>query len=51
MDAVVVVDAIGNPKKIASAAARMTQNPRDLMMAENCARVMEATPYFRDGFS
>ncbi len=51
VDAVVVVDAIGNPKKIASAAARMTQNPRDLMMAENCARVMEATPYFRDGFS
>ena len=51
VDAVVVVDEIGNPKKIASAAARMTQNPRDLMMAEDCARVMEATPYFKDGFS
>ncbi len=34
VDAVVVVDSIGNPKKIASAAARISQNPRDLMMAE-----------------
>ena len=31
VDAVVVVDSIGNPKKIASAAARISQNPRDLM--------------------
>ena len=37
VDAVVVVDSIGNPKKIASAAARISQNPRDLMMAENVA--------------
>ena len=51
VDCVVVVDSIGDPKKIASAAARMTENPRDLMMAESAARVMAATPYFRDGFS
>lgn len=51
VDYVVKVDEIGNPKKIASAAARMTQNPRDLMMAENCAKIMAATPWFKDGFS
>ena len=51
VDAVVVVDSIGNPKKIASAAARISQNPRDLMMAENVAEVIASTPWFRDGFS
>ena len=51
VDCVVVVDSIGNPKKIASAAARMTENPRDLMMAERAADIIAATPYFRDGFS
>jgi citrate lyase subunit alpha/citrate CoA-transferase len=51
VDYVVVVDEIGNPKKIASAAARITQDPRDLMMAEQCAKLMTATPYFKDGFS
>ncbi len=51
VDAVVVVDSIGNPKKIASAAARISQNPRDLMMAEDVAKVIASTPYFKDGFS
>ncbi|WP_102410859.1 citrate lyase subunit alpha [Beduinella massiliensis] len=51
VDCVVVVDEIGNPKKIASQAARLSQDPRDLMMAENCVKVMAATPYFKDGFS
>ena len=51
VDAVVVVDSIGNPKKIASAAARISQNPRDLMMAENVAKVIVSTPYFKEGFS
>ena len=51
VDAVVIVDSIGNPKKIASAAARISQNPRDLMMAENVAKVIAATPYFKEGFS
>ena len=51
VDAVVLVDSIGNPKKIASAAARISQNPRDLMMAENVARVIASTPYFKEGFS
>ena len=51
VDAVVEVESIGNPKKIASAAARISQNPRDLMMAENVAKVIASTPYFKDGFS
>ena len=51
VDAVVVVDSIGNPQKIASAAARISQNPRDLMMAENVAKIIASTPYFKDGFS
>ena len=51
VDAVVVVESIVNPKKIASAAARISKNPRDLMMAENVAKVIAATPYFKDGFS
>ncbi len=51
VDAVVVVDSIGNPKKIASAAARISQNPRDLMMAEQAAKIIAATPYFKEGFS
>ena len=51
VDAVVVVESIGDPKKIASAAARISENPRDLMMAENVAKVIASTPYFKDGFS
>ena len=51
VDTVVVVDSIGNPKKIASAAARISQNPRDLMMAENVAKVIASTPWFQEGFS
>ena len=51
VDAVEVVDSIGNPKKIASAAARISQNPRDLMMAEDVAKVIASTPWFKEGFS
>lgn len=51
VDYVVVVDSIGDPAKIAAAAVRMTKDPRELMMAERCADVMAATPYFTDGFS
>jgi len=51
VDSVVVVVSIGDSLKIASAAARISQNPRDLMMAENVAKVIASTPYFKDGFS
>lgn len=51
VDCVVVVDTIGDPAKIATKAARISEDPRDLLMAEYCAKVMEVTPYFHDGFS
>ena len=51
VDYVVVVDEIGDPEGIASQATRLTQDPRDLMMAEDCARIIAATEYFKDGFS
>ena len=51
VDYVALVDEIGDPAKIASQATRMSQDPRDLMLAEGCARVIAATPYFQDGFS
>lgn len=51
VDYVVVVDEIGDAGKIASQAARITQDPRDLKMAADCVSVMAATEYFKDGFS
>ena len=51
VDHVVVVDQIGDPKGIASQIIRLTQDPRELKMAEDCARVMAATEYFKDGYS
>ena len=51
VDYVVVVDTIGNPKKIASAAARITSDPRELSIAESCVDVIAALPYFKDGFN
>lgn len=51
VDCVCVVDNIGNASKIATKEARMTDNPRELMMAENAARIIASTPDFKDGFS
>ncbi len=51
VDCVCVVDNIGDASKISSKEARMTENPRELMMAEDVSRVIAATPYFKDGFS
>lgn len=51
VDYVVLVDNIGDNKKIQTNEARATQDPRELMMAENVADVIAATPYFTEGFS
>ncbi len=51
VDYVVVVEQIGNPKKIATALLRFTQDPRELKIAQWAAEVMVHTPYFKDGFS
>lgn len=51
VDYVCVVDEIGDPKKIVSNVIRMTEDRRELMMAEYCTRVIAQSPYFKDGFS
>lgn len=51
VDYVVEVDAIGDPEKIATGAAKPTTDMRKLMMADYCTRFVVNTPYFKDGFS
>ena len=51
VDYVVKVDAIGDPAKIGAGAARLTKNPRDLMIAQRTVDVMSASRRFKDGFS
>lgn len=51
VDYVVKVDAIGNPNGIMSGATRYTTNPRELLIANTAANVIEASGYFEDGFS
>lgn len=51
VDYVVKVDSIGDPAKIGAGAARLTKNPRDLMIAQRTVNVMAASRRFKDGFS
>ncbi len=51
VDYVCVVDAIGNPDKIATGAAKPTTDMRKLKMADYCTQVVINTPYFKEGFS
>lgn len=51
VDYVVVVDEIGDPRKIATGAAKPTTDMRKLMMADYCTQFVVNTPYFKDGFS
>lgn len=51
VDYVCVVDEIGNPAKIVSNAIRMTKDVRELKMARYCTKLIEDSPYFKDGFS
>lgn len=51
VDCVCVVDNIGDATKISTKEARITDNPRELMMAEAVSSVIAATPYFKEGFS
>ncbi len=51
VDYVCVVEEIGNVAKIVSNVVRMTKDVRELMMAEYCAKVMEESPFFKEGFS
>lgn len=51
VDYIVITDDIGDPKGIMSGATRYTKNPKELMIAETAANVIEAAGYFYDGFS
>jgi citrate lyase subunit alpha / citrate CoA-transferase len=51
VDYVVKVDALGDSSKISSGATRFTKNPRDLLIAEVAAKVIQESGYFKDGFS
>ena len=51
VDFVVKVDQIGDPDKIGKGAARLTKNPRDLMIAERTVDLISASRRFREGFS
>lgn len=51
VDYVVKIDQIGDSDKIGAGAARMTKNPRDLLIAQRAADVIAASRMFKDGYS
>lgn len=51
VDYVVEVPFIGDEKGIMSGATRVTKNPRELLIAEYTAKVIEESGYFKEGFS
>jgi len=51
VDLIVQVESVGDPAKISVGAARVTSNPRELMIARYAAEVIEHSGYFKDGFS
>ena len=51
VDYVVRVEQIGDSAKIGKGAARVTKNPRDLLIAERAARLIAESGWFRDGYS
>ena len=51
VDYIVQVESVGDPAKISVGAARVTSNPRELMIARYAADVIEYSGYFKPGFS
>lgn len=51
VDYVVVVDQVGDAKKIAGNAIRMTKDPRELMIAQYATKCVTNTQWYKDGFS
>ena len=51
VDYVVTVDAIGDPNGIVSGTTKITRDPIGLVMAQNAAKVIEASGLLKDGFS
>lgn len=51
VDYIVTVDSIGDPKGIASGALRISKDPKELVIADYAAQVIEHSGYFKDGYS
>ena len=51
VDFVVAVDSVGDSAKISSGAIRDSKNPRDILLAQQAAKVIISSGYFKDGFS
>jgi citrate lyase subunit alpha / citrate CoA-transferase len=51
VDLIVQVEQVGDPAKISVGAARVTNDPRELLIARFAADVIEHGGYFADGFS
>ena len=51
VDQVVIVQSLGDPRKIATGAARITRNPVDLRIALDTFRLMKASGIIAPGFS
>lgn len=51
VDYIVEVDSIGDPKGIASGALRISKDPKELVIADYAAQVIEYSGYFQDGYS
>ncbi len=51
VDNVVVVDSLGDPKKIVSTTTRITRDPVGLQIAKYASQVIEASGLLKDGFS
>ncbi|MCM1005292.1 MAG: citrate lyase subunit alpha [Prevotella sp.] len=51
VDYVVVVDSVGDSSKISSGAIRDSKNPRDILLAQQAAKVIINSGYFKPGFS
>ena len=51
MDAVVVLDKVGDPSKIVSGTTKLTKSPDRLLIAEQTAKFVKAAGILRDGWS
>lgn len=51
VDFVVQVEQVGDPKGIMTGATRLTRDPLELYIAAQATRVIQASGYFREGFS
>lgn len=51
VDFVVTVERIGDPAGIVSGTTRVTRDPMRLLIADNASKLIEASPYFKNGIS